>query len=226
MLASSVDGRVLLYAQDSEKPLVSCLCDSQILDLQACFWANMPVASYPFPKHRGFAPVAAFDSGLDNKGMAIVTDPQVIRLLDLRHYKKGEYLIISLASSLKSADWVRTLDFTPLTNNILVTTCQGRMLLVSSVDGSVIREYKPPPWTGTDSLLRPRSTLPPGSESVGSLEFHTMGYGLPAIPADESVIAIGLWDCYAGFGRVVIWDFSFGTECSKFGQFLGKDLSV
>eukprot|EP01054_Gregarina_sp_Poly1_P007607 Gregarina_sp_Poly_1__7606@NODE_426_length_8588_cov_216_941204_g347_i0_p3_GENE_NODE_426_length_8588_cov_216_941204_g347_i0NODE_426_length_8588_cov_216_941204_g347_i0_p3_ORF_typecomplete_len383_score50_74ANAPC4_WD40/PF12894_7/0_00016ANAPC4_WD40/PF12894_7/2_5e02ANAPC4_WD40/PF12894_7/4_1ANAPC4_WD40/PF12894_7/33ANAPC4_WD40/PF12894_7/58eIF2A/PF08662_11/0_16eIF2A/PF08662_11/1_4e02eIF2A/PF08662_11/34TFIIIC_delta/PF12657_7/0_13TFIIIC_delta/PF12657_7/1_4e04WD40/PF00400_32/0_041WD40/PF00400_32/6_1e03WD40/P len=206
-LVCCLDGSVSLHSSQDEKPIATFTCNLPQPDLSGSVW------------HRQFSPVASFETDTESYTFAIVTEPHVIRFLDLRHISHGEFLVFSLRKHLSSTDWIRSVDFTPLTHNLLITTCRGRMLLVSSVDGVLITEYQPPAWTKTGSLLANKTSRPKDRDSPTTLEFYTLGFGFPAVPTDESVVVCGLWDCDLLKGRVCVWNFDSGREIGSFGQF-------
>eukprot|EP01053_Blabericola_migrator_P002770 Blabericola_migrator_1__2769@NODE_1790_length_3787_cov_21_397849_g1154_i0_p2_GENE_NODE_1790_length_3787_cov_21_397849_g1154_i0NODE_1790_length_3787_cov_21_397849_g1154_i0_p2_ORF_typecomplete_len378_score56_90ANAPC4_WD40/PF12894_7/0_0034ANAPC4_WD40/PF12894_7/4_4e02ANAPC4_WD40/PF12894_7/6_5ANAPC4_WD40/PF12894_7/0_43ANAPC4_WD40/PF12894_7/0_043ANAPC4_WD40/PF12894_7/1_5e02eIF2A/PF08662_11/0_94eIF2A/PF08662_11/0_19eIF2A/PF08662_11/29SdiAregulated/PF06977_11/2_5e03SdiAregulated/PF06977_11/0_015PQQ_2/PF len=206
-LVCCVDGAVCLHHSQDEKPVATFSCNVPQPNLSGYTW------------HRQFSPVACFETDPDSNTFAIVTEPQVVRLLDLRHIANGEYLVISLRRTLSNSEWIRSIDFTPLTHNLLVTTSRGRMLLVSSIDGTLITEYQIPSWTKTGTLMAHKASRPKDRDSPTSLEFYTLGFGFPAVPADESVVVCGLWDHDILKGRVCVWNFDTGREIGHFGLF-------
>ncbi|EZG79726.1 hypothetical protein GNI_024330 [Gregarina niphandrodes] len=153
--------------------------------------------------YRNFFPVSSFDP--TSTTIAIATDPKTIKLLDTRHLTQGPYAILPISPRAGATEreglggFVRSLDFTPLSGHLLVTTSEGRLFTMEPCSGAILTEFTPRNSRLVCSQPRPESAC------AASIAHSACGFGYPQISPDESLIACGLYDSDCDHGIVQLW---------------------
>lgn len=125
--------------------------------------------------HRRFVPLSAFDEF--SSLFVICTDPQRLRLLDLRALGERELAIINLGCYMRDSEFVRSIQIlgVPSANEaegarahppicqILITTNRASMFTVSAWDGRIRTDFQPASFASPSHSSQEAEALPDAS---------------------------------------------------------------